>query len=138
MITACIVCLYISYSIPVICLLLRGRNNIPHGPFWMGPVGLLSNIVLLLWTSFTLIMYSFPPVLPVQAGNMNYVSAVYAILVLIIVIDWFARGRREYRAQDERNDEAAAPLLRGSVSEDGDDRVSRARSADGSTAGMTR
>ncbi|KAI4232358.1 MAG: hypothetical protein LQ349_005065 [Xanthoria aureola] len=126
MITACIVCLYISYSIPVICLLLRGRNNIPHGPFWMGPIGLVSNIVLLLWTSFTLIMYSFPPVLPVQAGNMNYVSAVYAILVLIIVVDWFARGRREYKSQDERNDEAAAPLLRGSVSEDGDDRVSRA------------
>lgn len=57
---------------------------------------------------------------------MNYVSAVYAILVLIIVVDWFARGRREYKSQDERNDEAAAPLLRGSVSEDGDDRVSRA------------
>lgn len=72
MITACIVCLYISYSIPVLCLLLRGRNNIPHGPFWMGPIGLVSNIVLLLWTSFTLIMYSFPPVLPVQAGSKSF------------------------------------------------------------------
>ena len=65
---------------------------------------------------------------------MNYVSAVYAILVLIIVVDWFARGRREYRAQDERHDEAAAPLLRGSVSEDGDDRLPKAQRIDGSTA----
>lgn len=69
MVTACIVLLYISYSIPVICLLTRGRNNIPHGPFWMGPIGLLSNIVLLLWTCFTLIMYSFPSAMPVEPGS---------------------------------------------------------------------
>lgn len=69
MVTACIVLLYISYSIPVICLLVRGRNNVRHGPFWMGPFGLFSNIVLLLWTVFTLIMYSFPPYMPVEADS---------------------------------------------------------------------
>ncbi|KAI4169584.1 MAG: hypothetical protein LQ343_005604 [Gyalolechia ehrenbergii] len=105
MVTACIVLLYISYSIPVICLLTRGRNNIPHGPFWMGPIGLLSNIVLLLWTCFTLIMYSFPSAMPVEPGNMNYVSAVYGILVLIIIADWFLRGRHHYRGQVQRHDE---------------------------------
>ena len=71
MVTACIVLLYISYSIPVICLLIRGRNNIRHGPFWLGPFGLFANIVLLLWTAFTLIMYSFPPVMPVAAGSKS-------------------------------------------------------------------
>jgi len=69
MITACIVLLYISYAIPIICLLVRGRNNIRHGPFWLGPIGLFSNIVLLAWTLFTLVMYSFPPVVPVEAGS---------------------------------------------------------------------
>ena len=69
MVTACIVLLYISYAIPVICLLIKGRDNVRHGPFWLGPVGLFSNIVLLLWTCFTLIMYSFPPVRPVVAGS---------------------------------------------------------------------
>ena len=69
MVTACIVLLYISYAIPVICLLIRGRNNIRHGPFWMGPVGFVCNIVLLLWTAFTLIMYSFPPVKPVEPDS---------------------------------------------------------------------
>lgn len=49
---------------------------------------------------------------------MNYVSAVYGILVLIIVIDWFARGRREYRGQDKKHDDAAAALW-GSVSGEG-------------------
>lgn len=69
MVTACIVLLYISYAIPIVCLLVRGRNNIRHGPFWLGPIGLFSNIVLLLWTVFTLVMYSFPPVVPVLAGS---------------------------------------------------------------------
>jgi choline transport protein len=71
MITACIVLLYLSYSIPVICLLVRGRSNIKPGPFWLGPMGLFSNIVLLLWTLFTLVMYSFPYAKPVAASNMN-------------------------------------------------------------------
>ncbi len=71
MITACIVLLYLSYSIPVVCLLIRGRSNIKPGPFWMGPLGLFANIVLLVWTFFTLIMYSFPYTKPVKPGNMN-------------------------------------------------------------------
>ena len=69
MVTACIVLLYISYAIPVICLLVKGRGNIRHGPFWLGGVGLFSNVVLLLWTVFTLVMYSFPPVRPVVASS---------------------------------------------------------------------
>ena len=69
MVTACIVLLYISYSIPVVCLLIKGRNNITHGPFWMGSLGLFSNWVLLLWTTFTIVMYSFPSVKPVLLGS---------------------------------------------------------------------
>ena len=49
---------------------------------------------------------------------MNYVSAVYAILVSIIAVDWFVRGRRGYRGQDRRHDEATA-ALRGSDSGEG-------------------
>jgi len=71
MVTACIVLLYLSYSIPILCLLIRGRDNIKHGPFWMGRFGLFANIVLLMWTLFTLIMYSFPYALPVKSSNMN-------------------------------------------------------------------
>ncbi|KAK5126844.1 choline transporter [Cryomyces antarcticus] len=106
MVTACIVLLYISYAIPIICLLIKGRNNIKHGPFWMGPLGLFSNYVLLLWTLFTLVMFSFPYAMPVEPGNMNYVSAVYFVVVLIIVVDWFVRGRKSYRSQDNRHAEA--------------------------------
>jgi choline transport protein len=102
MITACIVLLYISYSIPVICLLIRGRSTLKHGPFWLGPFGMFSNFVLLAWTLFTIIMYSFPYVQPVTAGTMNYVSVVYAVVVIIVAADWFLRGRKSFRAVGER------------------------------------
>jgi choline transport protein len=115
MVTACIVLLYLSYAIPVACLLIKGRNNIKHGPFWLGPFGLVANIVLLSWTLFTLVMYSFPYAKPVLAGNMNYVSAVYGVVVIIILVDWFARGRKSYRGQENRQAEAEEVVRRASV-----------------------
>lgn len=69
MVTACIVLLYISYAIPVVLLLMKGRDNIKHGPFWMGRFGLFCNYVLLIWTAFTLVMYSFPYSKPIKAGS---------------------------------------------------------------------
>ncbi|KAG8528764.1 uncharacterized protein KY384_006452 [Bacidia gigantensis] len=102
-VTAVVVLLYVSYAIPVICLLVKGRDNIRHGPFWLGKVGLLSNIVLLVWTLFTIVMYSFPFARPVEAS-------IYAVVVLILTIDWFARGRRNYRGQTRRHEDAAAKV----------------------------
>jgi choline transport protein len=102
MVTATIVLLYISYAVPVASLLLKGRNNIRHGPFWLGKIGMFANIVLLCWTLFTLVMYSFPYTMPVVAGNMNYVSAVYAVVGIIVAADWFIRGRRDYGHSEEK------------------------------------
>ena len=71
MVSASIVLLYVSYSIPVTCLLLRGRDTIQHGPFWFRRFGLFSNIVLLSWTFFTIVMYSFPAQMPAKAGSKS-------------------------------------------------------------------
>lgn len=100
MATACIVLLYVSYSIPVVCLLMRGRAKSLTGPFNLGIVGLFSNVVLLAWTLFTIVMYSFPYSKPIKAGNFNYVSVVYAVVVWIVCVDWFWRARNDYRGQD--------------------------------------
>ncbi|KAF2724430.1 choline transport protein [Polychaeton citri CBS 116435] len=114
MVTATIVLLYISYAVPVTCLLfVKGRDNIKHGPFWMGKIGAVSNVVLLAWTLFTLVMYSFPYTQPVTAGNMNYVSAVYGVVTLIVLTDWFLRGRKHYGQtdRDEQRDSVVSQIL---------------------------
>lgn len=54
--SGCIVLPYLSYAIPVICLLIKGRDKIQPGPFWVGTYGLVSNIVLLGWALFTFVM----------------------------------------------------------------------------------
>ena len=69
MLTASIVLLYISYAIPVTCLLIRGRDTIKHGPFWLGRLGIVANVVLLSWTLFTVVLYSFPPAMPVVPSS---------------------------------------------------------------------
>ncbi|KAM5356546.1 hypothetical protein ACJ41O_003192 [Fusarium nematophilum] len=96
MITACIVLLYASYSIPVICLLAKGRSTFRHGPFWMGRLGAVCNAILLAWLLFTLVMYSFPPVYPVRPDNMNYVVVAYAITFSVLTGWWFLKARRDY------------------------------------------
>ncbi|GMG03119.1 unnamed protein product [Aspergillus oryzae] len=69
MVSACIVLLYSSYVVPVIALLYKGRENISHGPFWLGRVGWVCNWVVLGWTVFCLVVYSFPSVYPVTTGS---------------------------------------------------------------------
>lgn len=72
MVTACITLLYISYSCPIVCLWYRGRDNIKHGPFWLGKWGAFANIVTILWTIFCLVMYSFPSTMPVNTGSKSF------------------------------------------------------------------
>lgn len=50
---------YVSYAIPVICLLMRGRANLRPGPFWLGKHGYIANFTLLGWTLFCVVMVSF-------------------------------------------------------------------------------
>src|SRR5947209_15358573 len=52
-VTATIIFLYLSYSIPIACLLWHGRENVVKGPFWLGTIGMIANWVVLLWTFFT-------------------------------------------------------------------------------------
>lgn len=50
---------------------------------------------------------------------MNYVSAVYGILVFIIFLDWFLRGRRQYRGQAQRHNEVATVVDKGGAGDAG-------------------
>ncbi|KAH7137483.1 amino acid/polyamine transporter I [Dactylonectria estremocensis] len=96
MVTACVVLLYASYAIPVVSLMVKGRSTIAHGPFWLGKLGLACNVILLIWLAFAFVMYSFPPVQPTTGNNMNYVSVVYVLLLMVLTAWWFIKARKEY------------------------------------------
>lgn len=42
---------------------------------------------------------------------MNYVSAVYGVVAVLIALDWVLRGRRSFRGQTARHMEAAEASL---------------------------
>ncbi|CEP21284.1 unnamed protein product [Cyberlindnera jadinii] len=96
MVTGCITFLLLSYAIPIVCLLIKGRNNIKHGPFWLGHFGLFSNIMTLAWTIFACVFFCFPFTMPVDKDNMNYASVVLVGMCLYSVVYWYIRGRRRF------------------------------------------
>jgi choline transport protein len=34
--------------------------------------------------------------MPATASDMNYISAVYGFIVVVIAVDWMLRGRKQY------------------------------------------
>jgi choline transport protein len=88
---------YVAYSICIILMLLKGRSTIPHGPFWIGKLGLFCNIMTLVWTVFTLVFYCFPPATPVTPTTMNYVSVVVVGFVAVFSTYYFAYGRHSFQ-----------------------------------------
>lgn len=97
-ITASICLLLVSYCIPTVLLLFKGRSNIDHGPFWAGKFGLVANILTICWTLFCLTFLSFPYQKPVTSGNMNYVSAVYGVIVFYLIAYWYIIGKKTFNA----------------------------------------
>lgn len=72
MVTACVVLLYTSYSIPVVCLLVRGRSTFRHGPFWLGKLGMVCNFILLVWLVFALVVSYFTIFLIVFTPKLTF------------------------------------------------------------------
>lgn len=85
-----------TYSICVICLLLHGRSKFAHGSFWFPTLGYICDIVTVVWSIYTLVLYSFPPSLPVTLVTMNYIAVVYVGVILITNIFWAAYGRKYF------------------------------------------
>jgi choline transport protein len=87
---------YLSYCIPVVLVLVNGRSRFRHGSFWYPKLGLLANVVMLLWTSIALAFYCFPYYLPVVAQQMNYASPVLAGVAVLTITLWFVYARSKY------------------------------------------
>ncbi|KAF6826652.1 hypothetical protein CMUS01_09338 [Colletotrichum musicola] len=91
---------YISYSIPVVLALARGRSRFEHGPFWYPRLGLLANVVMLAWSVVALVFYCFPYYLPAVADQMNYASAVLAAIAVFVMTLWFCYAKDNYEVRE--------------------------------------
>lgn len=97
-VSASVVALGVTYGMPPAINVLRGRKMLPPTrPFKLPEaVGWTVNIVGILYTILTTILFVFPPALPVSGSSMNYCVVAFAIVVIISLIQWFVDGRNNY------------------------------------------
>jgi choline transport protein len=87
----------LSYAGAILPHVLTGRKNIVPGPFYMGnTIGMIVNVVSLIYIAVTVVFFCFPFVLPVTTQNMNYTSVITVGLMVLVTIWWFVNGRRNY------------------------------------------
>ena len=97
-----VVFLNLSYSTPILIVLIRGRKILHPDwvgkPQWsLGPVlGPICNVVGVVFTLFTTVFFLFPPDLPVDGNNMNYAVVVLGVVLVLSAGTWIFQGRKEF------------------------------------------
>ncbi|KAH8664393.1 amino acid/polyamine transporter I [Xylariales sp. PMI_506] len=103
-----IIGMYLSYLLPIVYMLLLGRKKLPdsaYGPFRLGTsMGVLLNVVSIIWLTVAIIFSTFPSEMPVTAPTMNYSSVVMAGWTLFGVVYYFAWGRKSFKVPEVKID----------------------------------
>ncbi|UQC91566.1 amino acid permease [Colletotrichum lupini] len=96
-IASCTLFLNLSYAMPVMILLIRGRKLVTDNPpvFSLGGgfMGYLTNWTSVLFVIVTSIFFCFPPAIPIDISTMNYVTAVIGVFIVYAVTLWFIKRK---------------------------------------------
>lgn len=106
--------LYVSYIIPISCLLhkrwrstitrpgLAGaarvtEDQIAFGPFTLGRFGVFANIYAVCYATMLLPFMALPTSLPLTAQTMNYAGPIFLLVLLFAACDYMIRGRYKFK-----------------------------------------
>lgn len=91
------IALTVSYAIPVVVLLVVGRDKLPKGiPFHLGRYGTAANVISVIYCVVTTIFFFFPGEPDPTPADMNWAIAVFGIMLIIALGFWFVQGHRSY------------------------------------------
>lgn len=94
------IALTISYGMPIVTLLVVGRDKLPPGAFLLGRWGAAVNVVSVIYCAITTVFFFFPGSPNPAPADMNYAIAVFGVMLIISVVFWFVRGKRTYLQTD--------------------------------------
>lgn len=98
LISSFIVLSSLSYFGAILPHVLSGRRNMVPGPFYMGRrLGMIVNLVALMYILVTVVFFCFPLVRPTTAKNMNYTSVIIVGLMALTALWWLLQARRVYQ-----------------------------------------
>ncbi|KAF8756630.1 Amino acid permease [Rhizoctonia solani] len=91
------ICLSVSYGIPILVSLLRGRKLVRTASYSLGKFGFVINILTICWISLAIVLFTMPTAIPVTPQTMNYASVVFAGFTAISAVWYVVWGRKHYR-----------------------------------------
>ncbi|KKK22441.1 hypothetical protein ARAM_007237 [Aspergillus rambellii] len=77
------IALTVSYALPIVALLVVGRDKLPPGPFSLGRWGPFLNWVSIVYCVVTTIFFLFPGGPNPAAADMNYAIAVFGVMLVV-------------------------------------------------------
>jgi choline transport protein len=95
------IALTISYAIPIMALLVVGRDKLPPGEFSLGRFGPLINYISVAYCAVTTVFFFFPGDPSPSPADMNYAIAVFAVMLVIALGFWFVKGRTSYLRNED-------------------------------------
>ncbi|KAI1856471.1 uncharacterized protein JN550_013802 [Neoarthrinium moseri] len=96
-IASAVVALGLSYGIPIALNLGYLRRKLPARKFTLPDwIGWTANIIGVVYTIVTTILFLFPPSVPVDGTSMNYCVVAFAIIIIISSFQWVVDGRRNF------------------------------------------
>ncbi|KAK6068474.1 amino acid permease [Seiridium cupressi] len=96
-IASAVTALGVSYGIPVALNLVYRRQKLPERQFALPAwLGWTANIIGIVYTIITTILFLFPPTSVVDGSTMNYCIVAFAIIILISAFQWIVDGRKNF------------------------------------------
>lgn len=95
------IALTISYAMPIVALLVVGRDKLPSSPFRLGRTGFLINVVSVVYCVITSIFFFFPGDPDPAISDMNWAIAVFGVMLVVSLGFWVVQGKQSYlRTED--------------------------------------
>ncbi|EKD17502.1 uncharacterized protein L3040_006617 [Drepanopeziza brunnea f. sp. 'multigermtubi'] len=107
------ICLSVSYGIPILVSLLRGRRAVRHSTFSLGKFGFFINAATICWIALAIVLFCMPTAIPVTGTSMNYASVVFTGFAMISVAWYIISGRRNFTGPPVPED--IVPVHKGQV-----------------------
>ncbi|KAM0513250.1 hypothetical protein ACHAPE_008099 [Trichoderma viride] len=95
------IALTVSYGMPIVVLLLVGRDKLPPGEFKLGKFGMPLNIISVIYCVITTVFFLFPGDPNPAPADMNYAIAVFGVMLVAAIGFWFIKGRVSFMQMDE-------------------------------------
>jgi choline transport protein len=94
------IALYVSYFMPILFASLQRRKT-----GWSDVELAVTEVIAVVWCVFVISLLCVPPVLPADSpSSIPWSGPIMGMVVVLALVDWTARGHREYDPVDTHKD----------------------------------